>query len=854
MTTEYSSSPDFDMQFDEPIPGLDLVVTEMKDSPQTPPAICCSKSKTVPLSTEQKIKYDTCFNRPNNSYPKLISFADVDKYDFNKGFAEFLISEENVHLYFDFDSIKSREELLDVFGWLKSLEPIFGKYSAGGYTDDESIAEEFQLRYYKEGNHFVSMHTVFYTTAISTKDLVAIMNHTKKKGYSTKGIHKLCDPNVYKLVSKKDDQTIRQLFRHVLSDKIFKPNDPKNKQNHGKICDNLPPSTQIVQVRGGEEIIEKTEWSKIFSIQEDIPIVPKKTAKTNIAQQIDLTEAVCDLSYNEDLIKPSLDEIVELLLEFEPIYDVFNSIVSNLLHSPFDQEFCVNVIESWYFTGNHQNPQTIQVYADKYYEYTESNKWFYSIVKHLPKEKRQKYLDKYALNTIDPDTQIELTTDFSLKNLRQKNYSLPSGVGIKTREFLTDLMKCVAIINTANMDFIVKEYDGGRDTYNIKHITAKAFENLLKSIYLGKYYKDGKLKPVDAFMVYNTGKNKNLLIKNGMRFYDTRPDIFSHFIGYEHTLLETVDEGKIKGFLDHIREVIANNNEEVYEYILNWFSFIMQNPNGKTETAIVITGEQGTGKNIFTDILCDLLNRYSNRNITNIDHIIGKFNPSIENMKLIVCNELSSAENNKYLNSDSLKSVITEKTITIEEKNLSPRIAENVCNLILVSNNDVPVKLEYGDRRYVVTCSSSKYKGNNAYFEQLCASFDRDFYNNLFTYFMKRDIKKFNTRIIPKTEARDLILKSSQSSYELFIQENIARFVEGFPRALSYEKYKKWVEENKFNICSSKTFKEKITKFCHDTKITRQGARINVYKLKEECKNWFDLTENNEGDEYYELD
>ena len=257
---------------------------------------------------------------------------------------------------------------------------------------------------------------------------------------------------------------------------------------------------------------------------------------------------------------------------------------------------------------------------------------------------------------------------------------------------------------------------------------------------------------------------------------------------------------------------------------------------------------------LFTDILCDLLNRYSNRNITNIDHIIGKFNTSIENMKLIVCNELSSAETNKYLNSDSLKSVITEKTITIEEKNLSPRIAENVCNLILVSNNDVPVKLEYGDRRYVVSCSSSKYKGNDAYFAQLCSSFDRDFYNNLFTYFMKRNIKRFNVRVIPQTEARDLMLKSSQSSYELFIQENIARFVEGFPRKIAFEKYKKWVDENRFNQCSVKTFKERIMKFCIDTKITIEGARINVYKPKEECKNRFDLTENQEGDEYYELD
>ena len=43
---------------------------------------------------ENKIKYDVCFNRPNNFRPKEIKFDDVDDYDFSKGFTEFLISEE----------------------------------------------------------------------------------------------------------------------------------------------------------------------------------------------------------------------------------------------------------------------------------------------------------------------------------------------------------------------------------------------------------------------------------------------------------------------------------------------------------------------------------------------------------------------------------------------------------------------------------------------------------------------------------------------------------------------------------------------------------------------------------------
>lgn len=225
-------------------------------------------------------------------------------------------------------------------------------------------------------------------------------------------------------------------------------------------------------------------------------------------------------------------------------------------------------------------------------------------------------------------------------------------------------------------------------------------------------------------------------------------------------------------------------------------------------------------------------------------------------MKLIVCNELSSAETNKYLNSDSLKSVITEKIITIEEKNISPRIAENVCNLILVSNNDVPVKLEYGDRRYVAINVSNKYKGNHAYFSQLCSSFNKDFYNNLHTYFMKRDVSKFNPRLIPQTEAREMMLRSSQSSYELFIQDYILRFTEGFPRKIAFEKYKNWVDTNKFSHCSIKTFKEKIMKFCSDTKKSNGSSRFKVYKLKDEYKDRFSLPEEDviADDDYIELD
>ncbi|GMO20361.1 MAG: hypothetical protein Ta2E_11570 [Mycoplasmoidaceae bacterium] len=69
---------------------------------------------------------------------------------------------------------------------------------------------------------------------------------------------------------------------------------------------------------------------------------------------------------------------------------------------------------------------------------------------------------------------------------------------------------------------------------------------------------------------------------------------------------------------------------------------------------------------------------------------------------LIVCNELQSIDNAKHLNTDCLKTLITDKHCTIESKYRNTRTIENVSNFIFVSNNFLPIKIENWDRRYIV--------------------------------------------------------------------------------------------------------------------------------------------------------
>lgn len=280
-------------------------------------------------------------------------------------------------------------------------------------------------------------------------------------------------------------------------------------------------------------------------------------------------------------------------------------------------------------------------------------------------------------------------------------------------------------------------------------------------------------------MIYDEGKNKNWLMKRDIKFYSEDRDIFSYFRGYSWKLLESPNAEVLSKYLTHIKEVICDNNGALYEYILNWIAYILQHPDLKNGTALVLTGKEGAGKNAFTDVINELLKPHSIRNVSNVEHITGRFNDTLESMKLIVCNELSSAESNKSLNSDALKTLITENTIRIEQKGIPARTAENLCNFIFLSNHFDPIRISQDGRRYVMTEVSARRAGNTDYFKALFDSFKQpSFYDELYTFFMKRDISEYMSNVIPMTAAKKEIKELAKSPYQLFYERYYRRFTD----------------------------------------------------------------------------
>ncbi|KAA6347773.1 MAG: hypothetical protein EZS28_052006, partial [Streblomastix strix] len=256
---------------------------------------------------------------------------------------------------------------------------------------------------------------------------------------------------------------------------------------------------------------------------------------------------------------------------------------------------------------------------------------------------------------------IDLIDPFTLKDVSSK--VLNGKYQNKLELVAQDLLKIIRIIPCQNgWCYIIKEYNCLIAKNVINYKSKSAIYDQLRSIRL---WADGKkhITGIDALEQYHS-----LFEKLGIKFISDNQEIFSVFQGFKHIQLDEVNQTKIEQFLALMKDTISANDERVYEYLLNWFAFIVQNVGKKTETAIILKGLQGIGKNVFTNVLCEILAGYSSKNITDIDDFVGKFNTAIENKMLAIVNEMKNFGDSRMSNMDALKSIITEDSFVINEK------------------------------------------------------------------------------------------------------------------------------------------------------------------------------------------
>jgi hypothetical protein len=473
------------------------------------------------------------------------------------------------------------------------------------------------------------------------------------------------------------------------------------------------------------------------------------------------------------------------------------------------------------------------------YEDERVDKWFSDS---YDKTREKGYGYSYLINLIKEDN----------PELWKEQYNKPSYKTVKD-EFEKHCFKCVN--NNLYIDvndkrdeidkevfFILKKKELSDKYYHLCYYERKCDKKgnwtTIKKQFIFEWLKDDKIKMFQS--VYFNPK----VVES--------PIHYNLFKGFRAQLLPVAKNYEvIKPFLNHIKEVIANGDEKIYNYLIQYFANLIQHPDKKTNTIIIIQGMQGSGKSVVTDTISEKIigQDYAVSSSNPESLFFGNFNSLLTNKVLCVINE---AGNELRTCMDKIKDNSVTPTIPIVKKGHDPLIFTNYANYVGTTNNLNPLDIAFDDRRFCWLKSSSKYIGNEAYFNQLFESIEHhDFESSLYHYLLEEveiTIKNFQIERPITKEYNQIRVRNLPNVIKFFLQYNITfkkcrgkdekiRFI---PANELYKKYKEYCDDNKFSPTNSDAFKGYIQNgatgiiYCRSNHIT--GYRIEEQQFRQ----WLD--------------
>ena len=164
-----------------------------------------------------------------------------------------------------------------------------------------------------------------------------------------------------------------------------------------------------------------------------------------------------------------------------------------------------------------------------------------------------------------------------------------------------------------------------------------------------------------------------------------------------------------KGKCEKIMELLlhlCNGNEELFLWILRWIAYPLRHPGAKMTTAIVMHGDEGSGKNLFwEEIVCRLYGEYGG--VIGNAQIETQYNEWVSKKLFFVCDEVVTRNELRQIKG-KLKALISGKRMNVNPKHLPERSEANHMNFAFLSNELQPIALDQSDRRYLVAWTPPK--------------------------------------------------------------------------------------------------------------------------------------------------
>jgi len=239
----------------------------------------------------------------------------------------------------------------------------------------------------------------------------------------------------------------------------------------------------------------------------------------------------------------------------------------------------------------------------------------------------------------------------------------------------------------------------------------------------------------------------------------------------------TPARGKCEQLLELIHYLCSAdpNGEKIYEWLLDWMAYPLQNPGAKMASAVIMHGPQGTGKSTVFQSLAKIYGDYST--VLNQRGLEDKFNSDWSDSKLFILAEEVVTRAEMWHIKNELKELVTGEWIRINPKNIAAYRQRNQVNIVYLSNENQPLPIDNDDRRHLVIHTPQALTA--AYYDDVNLEIDRGGIAAFYDFLLRRDLSAFHPKKRPPdTEAKRRLIELSAPSEAIFVEEWIAGHIE----------------------------------------------------------------------------
>lgn len=249
------------------------------------------------------------------------------------------------------------------------------------------------------------------------------------------------------------------------------------------------------------------------------------------------------------------------------------------------------------------------------------------------------------------------------------------------------------------------------------------------------------------------------------------------------TELDVDGQGVVDLFLKHVNMTFSNKRE--LTIMMDWMSYIVQNPGKKLNWALLLQGAQGTGKSYFGAVMQGVLG--NNAKKVKPEAIMGRFSSWATGSILNIVEEIYVGGSDKYALMNRIKDYIRNDTIQIEEKGRDHRNVPNFASYLFFTNYQDALAITDDERGFCIIYGA--IQSQEQLYKELGGLENTDnYFKNLFTeserridalayYLLNREISAdFQPKgRAPLTEGRSAMIGYSTNSDVDNLQDLIDR-------------------------------------------------------------------------------